>query len=1229
MKLLKASLLLAVLLVIAATAHQIHAVISPTPRQAPAAKVTLAAMPVGVPRWVDFAVDDGAFIGLTPLERRQQLLDWLLFTAASAAGLDQGQVRQLFFDLPPLRRGYLEPLANFDYGEIRSRSLDTGQVIALVPRASALQRLDDLAQIADEQRKETGRIPSSLVVFEYQLDPALRSGTLTRLEAVDGKDLFRARAGYAEAAVTSTPDLQRFLTQVDDVTFARVDGDRLIVGGRKLQARPYRGIALDDVAALWQSEQELVRQQDLIKEFEARWENRTYSTELEKTALEDEHQRDLAHLQAELGQKSGGEHKLRQIDSSGFSLDPAYNYTELGRLYDHLRVVLEKIAAEPGAPFSTDDVAAAGVALRHDPPDEGPFLLLLGKMSRSKNAIYGLLGDDLGMKIAQAPFSFQHARYDGKLRGTRVGMVLFYTDLLAKLWALDYLRGAPRPQDVEDFVPLLRVLTSPVYIEGIKKLNGTRLWFGPQDRGFQAATGSLLLARNATRVYAASSDIFEPGKEAEPNAKSAAFLGWWNDHYEAVARYEPEYERLNEIMKWSLVLGWLEKSGHLDRLSYLAAVRVDDHNWFPDWVKHQELRFHRWDGVRFNDRGYMGVEAESLPILRSADYEHSGMVSYLVGGVSLGGKSLFAERGVLADDVAPLLRRSNLDYSVSKSGQETLTTLGHVRYDITADSVVAKIRPEAKLRDLDVEVPNRPFAFHYDAGEANLAVTAKMGGTPVGRFSVERSGNAFEVAFRDLDYGEMHGLARQLAAQPGDQVASLLAGHPGVDSWIKLAGTDNAYLIRMKASGRWLKLAPEGAPRAEIAPGVDLRTGGWTQGGGERWNMVWARSEDVAGPLRGRGLLEVEVAGGPRAGLAMRLGPRGPPDLEPIDLVHGDQHLRAYARRQDARGALYFKLEELPPALREAPEKLRDFIQPQGVVDSEAALSHLQDSGYRVAAADLARDPAGYKQQLDGLRRQTLADADALLAAGRDAEAGHLLDTAVKIYGADPALLGRRAVAALREGNLARVALDLDEATAAGPAESASVFDAINTHLAAAKLEAPQQQGLLRLSAYADLRQTARTGPVKAAIDPIRTANGTFDFQASLLDRLPPTRPITPGEIRSPRVYVDAEDPSLQNVDWSDPQHPVIDETVSHEITATELQSWEIARALPLVIKEASSGHAFRLASHLPLPGRYVPLRHDPCGDPQRRAGRSDCDGRIYLLSRTAQPRAAALSGSR
>ena len=81
---------------------------------------------------------------------------------------------------------------------------------------------------------------------------------------------------------------------------------------------------------------------------------------------------------------------------------------------------------------------------------------------------------------------------------------------------------------------------------------------------------ALLFGRNATRVYAASSNPLAPGQESEPNAASAAFLAWWDRHYEAIAAFEPEYQRLNEIMKWSLVVSWLAQRDSLDRLGFLG-----------------------------------------------------------------------------------------------------------------------------------------------------------------------------------------------------------------------------------------------------------------------------------------------------------------------------------------------------------------------------------------------------------------------------------------------------------------------------------------------------------------------------------------------------------------------------------------------------------------------------------------------------------------------------------
>ena len=110
----------------------------------------------------------------------------------------------------------------------------------------------------------------------------------------------------------------------------------------------------------------------------------------------------------------------------------------------------------------------------------------------------------------------------------------------------------------------------------------------------------LLFGRIATRVYAASSDLLNPGVEDEPAAKSEAFLGWWNDHYEEVAQYEPEYQRLNEIMKWSLLISWLNKDDNGKHLRFLAAVEVERDKWFPNWIRQQSnLKFSELGQNRF------------------------------------------------------------------------------------------------------------------------------------------------------------------------------------------------------------------------------------------------------------------------------------------------------------------------------------------------------------------------------------------------------------------------------------------------------------------------------------------------------------------------------------------------------------------------------------------------------------------------------------------------------
>jgi hypothetical protein len=56
-------------------------------------------------RFIDFEIDERALANLTRREQRDQMLDWLLYTAVSAAGLSVEEMNQSLFDLSLVRTG--------------------------------------------------------------------------------------------------------------------------------------------------------------------------------------------------------------------------------------------------------------------------------------------------------------------------------------------------------------------------------------------------------------------------------------------------------------------------------------------------------------------------------------------------------------------------------------------------------------------------------------------------------------------------------------------------------------------------------------------------------------------------------------------------------------------------------------------------------------------------------------------------------------------------------------------------------------------------------------------------------------------------------------------------------------------------------------------------------------------------------------------------------------------
>ena len=599
-------------------------------------------LPLDKRQQVDFSVDETSFSELSPREREDQYRDWLLFAAVAALQSSAEEYSNVLYDLPASRQGYMRPVGNFEFGETRSRYVGGGRVLALVPAGRApAERKDLLAQIADEQRKNLGTSFDRLTVVEYELDTVHASGALTKREDIDYATLFSAEYGYSEKAVAKLSDLNEFMVNAADLTLVRKTANGLLLGGRRLLSRKYRSIGAEEIATVWQAEQKiqlmLARKNEITQAFEERWRYRTYNTTYEKDQLDREYQDDLRNTKAKLDREF---QNVKLVNGSGFSLDPGIDYPGLKQEFDRFWPSLEKIAPNL---VSREDASAVSLSLSDR--DVLPLRRLQVKVSKTAPIVGELI------HAVERENSYQAARYDGALQGTEVGMVLFYTDLLAKLWTIDFVSTSPRRGIIPEFIDDPSAPTSLIYAAESHALPYARLWFGHSNLGFQVAEqkSAVFLARGATRIYSAGSDPLKPGEEVETSAFLAASTDWWNDHYEEVARYEPEYERLNEIMKWSIVIGWLNESNEGTRLGFLADVQVDHSKVFPDWVLHHpELKFSHWSDIHFFPAGYKGTTTKSLPLLNGPVTE---------GGVSLASKGAL-RRAPIASDLEKTILRS-------------------------------------------------------------------------------------------------------------------------------------------------------------------------------------------------------------------------------------------------------------------------------------------------------------------------------------------------------------------------------------------------------------------------------------------------------------------------------------------------------------------------------------------------------------------------------------------
>ena len=240
----------------------------------------------------------------------------------------------------------------------------------------------------------------------------------------------------------------------------------------------------------------------------------------------------------------------------------------------------------------------------------------------------------------RAIHSYQKGRYDGNLQGTRVGMILYYTDLVMKLWSFDYKKTAP--QAVAGFFPETRYPVSVVHQRSASLNSSTRSWLSFTDDkvGYHNDGELMAFAHIATKIYNASSNDLQPGKEVDANYSSQRFANWWNKNYSKVADYEPEYHRLNQVQKWSNITHWLKEVG---RFSWLDN---------PNLVNVRNLDFEQWYNtpqnlkvsvpIEFLSKRALGEKTECIAIIESDPYFpyiNSSAIYHFAGGVSLSKRS--------------------------------------------------------------------------------------------------------------------------------------------------------------------------------------------------------------------------------------------------------------------------------------------------------------------------------------------------------------------------------------------------------------------------------------------------------------------------------------------------------------------------------------------------------------------------------------------------------------
>ncbi|RWD71067.1 hypothetical protein [Mesorhizobium sp.] len=765
----------------------------------------------------------------------------------------------------------------------------------------------------------------------------------------------------------------------------------------------------------------------------------------EKTSKSSDEQRLLDLTQAVEQIENSGDAQERSLrrGAPGFSLDPEYNFDLLaasikaitagdtaslkGRL---VQLIELQRASDPdgqdGATNDSEKVAdqvidalvkglnANKQSLLNSLDRRNPKLLrcMLGLVQSPDNASSGGLLRSVDDAIF-AESSFQTARYDGGIAGTEVGQILFYTDLLAKLYGMDFDGAASRSygKAIAEWVPTVFDTADPVQARADSEIPATRIWFGLRNDSFRLDTDrkAVTFGRTATRVFALSNSGTGEERELQPSSLDQRWVDFFNNNFSSIAAFEQRYDQLNQLTKWSLALDVVR--GHLQIVAPQLADEMEQEPvrrnlWFPEWVNANVVADNKnisW--LRCFDHPTRPAEdsVETVHIIHTSwpfapttwcegqpdvgkiwrDQTYS-----LRGGVSLPREAQLGERAAIealgthgaawrgqitAQDVVKGPESLSLKFAPEYGYQKT--------YAINFDSPSrAKVVSSAKAVEINatggisatdqavlfrgngVELSDTQFTQELSSSGSpgTLSIVSSTGDGQLTRLSVNANDNFLAIEAEPLSRQIAQGLSVGLSRTPQKYWATSLLADPRVDAVVQI---DKETLFA-RAGLHWHEFQLQPPRSATIAKGWQMRAADTKPSFLDliqQPSVILSREVDegkVSEKLAD--LFEIEVTRTPRetgsAAIMIRGPPGGPPPIDTTKLAFGspEDPFRGNFIADD--GSAVIAIGRRKPALNELVRAFQD-------LNLERLRSAGRDDTLLLQASlDTKLDPAGIAQ---------------------------------------------------------------------------------------------------------------------------------------------------------------------------------------------------------------------------------------------------------------------------